>query len=124
MREVIPKVITLKQHVMNSSRLAMLVAGALVRDLKLFAKGMDDEIVEPSRAPYVPCYSIVKKEAVRSGALAVTISGAGPSLIAVCEEGDEAKVIKAIKSAYSSCGIKVTVKVAKPADSAEVIRIM
>ncbi|OYT47146.1 MAG: hypothetical protein B6U85_05980 [Desulfurococcales archaeon ex4484_42] len=59
---------------------------------------------------------------MRSGALAVTISGVGPSLIAICEEGDEAKVIKAIKFAYNSCGIKATVKVTKPADGAEVIR--
>ena len=47
----------------------------------MIAKGIDDVIVEPARKHLIPGYDAVKSNALKSGALAVTISGAGPSMI-------------------------------------------
>ena len=49
----------------------------------MIAKGIDDKIVEPIRKKTIPGYDKVKENAINAGALALTISGAGPSVISI-----------------------------------------
>ncbi|MEM2180293.1 MAG: homoserine kinase [Nitrososphaeria archaeon] len=81
-RAVIPKLIELDKLVHNVGHASALVAAILTKDLKLFARSLNDAVVEPARAKLIPGYHSVKNAALEAGALGVTISGAGPSMVA------------------------------------------
>ena len=108
MRSVVPKRVDLESVVRNSCSLVRLVVGLERWDLKLAGSGMRDAVVEPARAPYVPCYEVAKKRATEAGALGVALSGAGPSMIALCDDELCAKrVFRAFSKAYSECGVEL-----------------
>jgi len=122
MRGVLPKYIKLKDVVYSHSRLAALVTGFLTGNLTLAGYGMEDNIVEPVRAPYIPCYEKVKRVAMLNGALGVAISGAGPSVIILCENEEVArKLVSVVGDAYKSCGLNALVRVAQPGPAAHII---
>ncbi|CAN1143205.1 Homoserine kinase [Linum perenne] len=80
-------------HVWNSSQAGALVASLLQGDLAGMGKALSsDKIVEPTRAPLIPGMEAVKKAALEAGAFGCTISGAGPTAVAVVggeEKGKE-----------------------------------
>jgi homoserine kinase len=80
-RGILPKNVSLKSVVHNISNASTIVAGFLLKDVEMITRGIDDMIVEPLRKDLIPGYDAVKKNALKAGALAVTISGAGPSMI-------------------------------------------
>ncbi len=120
MRGVLPHRVELVRAVGNWQRLAMLVAALVKGDYRVAGEMMmGDSIVEPARAPLIPCYEEVRRAAMEAGALGVTISGAGPSMLALVESPGSARhVARALEEAYSSCGIEAyakTTRVAGPA---------
>ncbi|MGC1932915.1 MAG: homoserine kinase [Candidatus Nitrosopolaris sp.] len=82
-RGVIPQYVSFKSVVHNVSNASTIVAGFLLKDVEMIARGIDDMIVEPLRKDLIPGYDAVKRNALKAGALAVTISGAGPSMISL-----------------------------------------
>ncbi|MEM0505042.1 MAG: homoserine kinase [Sulfolobales archaeon] len=124
MRGILPKQVELKEVVRNYSKLVALVAGFLSGNFKVAGYGMEDYIVEPVRATHIPCYEVVKRSALANGAYGVSISGAGPSLLALCEdEGTARKVSEAIEDSYRRCGVEALVKVAHTGPATETISI-
>ncbi len=84
-RSVLPQQVPLSNVVHNVGHASYVVLGFALKNVKLIAKGIQDgdSIVEPARAKLIPAYEKIRKAAISSGALAVTISGAGPSMIAI-----------------------------------------
>lgn len=122
MRKVLPESIGFNEHVANSQRLAMLLAGLVNRDYRLAGRAMDDLIVTPRRSVFIPCYKELEKTAFDSGGLGFTISGAGPSVIALAEsERAAAKIAKGFSEVYSECGISHLSTTAKPAPGAFIV---
>ncbi len=113
MRKVLPSSIQLQRATTNWQRLALMITAMSRRDYRLAGKMMlGDEIVEPARAPYVPCYREVRMAALEAGAYGVAISGAGPSIIALVEDHTLGEfVAREMHRAYSECGIEALVKV-------------
>jgi homoserine kinase len=101
-RQVLPKNITLKTHTRAQTRLAMVVAAMMNKDYDKLKKFMIDEIVEPVRAPLIPGFYDIKNAALDSGAIACSISGAGPSLFALVEEKLSDRVAEAMLKAAKS----------------------
>ncbi|KAI3515193.1 hypothetical protein L1887_13963 [Cichorium endivia] len=94
MRAALPKEITMSHHVWNSSQAGALVAAVLQGDLKGFGKALSsDKIVEPRRAPLIPGMDAVKKAALEAGAYGCTISGAGPTAVAVTDDEEKGREI-------------------------------
>ncbi len=122
MRKVLPSHIALEEAVRNFSRAAAMIAAAVKGDLELFGVLMSsDEVVEPKRAPYVPCYEEVRKAAFEAGALGFALSGAGPTMIALASGPKVAnEVAVAMRDACECCQDPLA-KVAEPAPGAEVI---
>lgn len=122
MREVIPKNIELRKAVANWSRLAVMIASAMQRDLETFGRMMElDEIVEPARSKLIPCYKEVKEAAKKAGGLGVAISGAGPSIIALAKSESHAKeVANSMTEAYTKC-IEAIPVVARTAQEAQIL---
>ena len=92
-RSVLPTQVPLKSVVHNVSNASTIVAGFMSKDIEMIAKGIDDVIVEPARKHLIPGYDEVKRKAIKAGALAVTISGAGPSIISFLKSNKNGKEI-------------------------------
>lgn len=94
MRAVLPKEITMSDHVFNCSQAAALVAAVLQGDLPLLGRSLSsDSIVEPKRRPLIPGMLEVKEAALRAGAFGCTISGAGPTAVAITDSEEKGNVI-------------------------------
>ena len=125
MRRVLPDTVGFKAYVHNTQRLALLLAGFAMGDYRLAGLGMDDRIVEPRRKQFVPCYEELRQAAYRAGAAGFTISGAGPSVIALAETPGSAELIaRAMKEAYTSCGTPFLVVPARGALGATVLQVI
>jgi homoserine kinase len=106
-RSVLPKVVPLKDVVHNISGAATIVAGFALKDVETITKGIDDAIIEPARKHLIPGYDSVKQNAISAGALAVTISGAGPSMIAFLKTRNKAKTGAAARvTGFKETGIE------------------
>lgn len=121
-RGVIPKQISLSDSVANLSNAAAIVAGFLKKDSHLIGTSIQDIIVEPARQHLIPGFSAVKKNALRAGALGVTISGAGPSVIAFAtKKQDMAKIAKAMSAGFSSANTGCDTVICKPSGGAKIV---
>lgn len=112
-RSVLPEKIPLKSMVENLANASMIIAGFMLKDVGLITESIKDIIVEPARANIIKGYNEVKERALEEGALAVTISGAGPSMIAFVDN-DASKVRDAMLEGFRSVGIDATALIAKP----------
>jgi homoserine kinase len=105
-RSVLPGKVTLAQHVANSGNVAALVAALFGGSLALLGKSMHDSIIEPVRGLLIPGFSHVKAAALEAGALACSISGAGPTLYAITgEPAMAAKIARAMQEAFQEFGL-------------------
>ncbi|KAK3021493.1 hypothetical protein RJ639_046404 [Escallonia herrerae] len=94
MRAALPQEITMSHHVWNCSQAGALVASVLQGDLEGLGKALSsDKIVEPRRAPLIPGMEAVKKAAIGAGAFGCTISGAGPTAVAITDDEDKGRGI-------------------------------
>jgi len=82
LRAMLPKMVPLKDAAANIGRAALVVQALTEADYDLLGAAMRDRLHEPYRKTAIPGYDEAVHAAYRAGAAAVTISGAGPSLIA------------------------------------------
>ena len=122
-RSVLPENVALKQVVSNVANASTIVAGLMLKDVDLISSAINDVIVEPARAHLIPGYEHVKKNALKAGALAVTISGAGPSMIAFMKEGkqDPEKICKAMEEGFKSADVRCKTIHCRTSTGAEVL---
>jgi homoserine kinase len=121
-RSVLPKDVPLQSVVHNVSGASTIVAGFALKDVEMIARGIDDIIVEPARKHLIPGYDSVKQNAISVGALAVTISGAGPSMIAFLKTRKNTnKVAAAMAKGFSAAGVKSRTFVCQPSSGARLV---
>ena len=122
-RGVIPKKVRLTDSIMNLSNASAIVAGFMKKDPKLIGNSIKDVIVEPARQHMIPGFSEVKENALKAGAFGVTISGAGPSVIAFSDSlGDLKKISLAMSKGFTSANTKCQTIICKPSNGATVIK--
>ena len=120
-RGVIPKKISLTSSITNLSNATAIVAGFMKKDPDLIGKSIKDVIVEPARKHMIPGFSKVKENALKAGALGVTISGAGPSVIAFSKSsGDLKKISLAMSKGFKSAKIDCRTIICKPSIGAKI----
>ena len=81
-RQAIPATVPHKDAVFNVSRTALLVGAMASGQLEYLADALDDKLHQPYRASLIPGMAEVFAAGKAAGALGVTMSGAGPSLMA------------------------------------------
>jgi homoserine kinase len=118
MRAITPKTFSLDLLPQSLGRMAAFIAGLYTGSLELIGHGMTDNIIEPIRALTVPAYEKLKKYVKEAGAFGFTISGAGPSVIALTDEEHLKDVISAMSKAYKEENIKADIIPTKPAPPA------
>jgi homoserine kinase len=122
-RGVIPKKVRLIDSVANLSNAAAIVAGFMKKDPKLIGDSIKDVIVEPARQHMIPGFTKVKENAMKAGAFGVTISGAGPSVIAFSDSSADLKKISlAMSKGFASANTKCQTVICKPSKGATVIK--
>ncbi len=114
-RAVIPKTVKLSDLTENLSNAANIVSGFLLKDSDLIGRSIQDVIVEPARKHLIPGFLKVKNNALNAGALGVTISGAGPSVIAFCKKNQNLKKIgQSMEKGFNSARVKCDIIICKP----------
>ena len=118
-RGVIPKKVKLTDVVVNISNASSIVAGFMKKDPKLIGNSIKDVIVEPARQHMIPGYQKVKQNAIKAGAYGVTISGAGPSVIAFSKNSmDLKKISSAMSKGFKTAHIECETIICKPSKGA------
>lgn len=107
-RAVLPEMVPLRAMVKQTMGVARLLDALYRGDLEALADAMEsDQIIEPARAHLMPMLAEVRAAAKAVGALGVVISGAGPTLCAVCDsDGLAQQVVAAMKAVYDDAGIR------------------
>ena len=82
-REILPATIPMEGFVNNMANACLISAAFAKNDYDLFARSLNDIVVEPVRATLIPGYEEVKENALKAGADGVAISGSGPTLFAI-----------------------------------------
>lgn len=100
-RGALPASIPLETAIGQWGNTAALVAALYEGDLELLADSLEDRVAEPVRASRVPGFQAVKRTALEAGALGCTLSGAGPSIFALCATPERARRVgDAMMEAY------------------------
>ncbi len=104
-RRAMPKSIPHGDAVVNLGALTLLLQGLRTGNGDLIADGMHDRLHEPYRWRLIKGGINVREAAMKAGAWGCAISGAGPSLIALCHESRGASVSQAMVRAWESAGV-------------------
>lgn len=122
-RSVVPSKINIADSIFNLANAAAIVVGFMKKDSMLIGKSVIDVIVEPARQHMIPGFSSVKKNALNSGALGVTISGAGPSVIAFTTSSSNIrKISSAMVKGFAAANKKCDVVICRPSKGANIIK--
>lgn len=93
-REVLPEHYKKQQAIENAQNLSSFVAYLYQGEQVLAAQSIKDIIAEPYRAPLIKHFNSSKTQLLSDGALAVGISGAGPTLFAITMDIKHAEQFK------------------------------
>lgn len=95
MRAVLPATVPFADAVHNLGATAQIVAAMAGGDLSLLAAMNDDRLHEPYRAAVYPELPALLAAARDAGALGAALSGAGSTVIALCDEDGTAAAVSA-----------------------------
>ena len=113
-RQVLPKEISMHTAVTQWGNVAGLVAGLTMGDIDLVGRSMRDVVAEPHRKQFIPGFDQLKEEVLSMGALAMNISGAGPSVFALSKNMQTASNIGyAMEKHFKSLGHNADIYVTK-----------
>ena len=104
-RRAMPKAIPVSDAVVNLGALTLLLQGLRTGNGDLIADGMHDRLHEPYRWRLIKGGDQVKAAALEAGAWGCAISGAGPSIIALCPEGKGTAISRAMVRSWEAAGV-------------------
>jgi homoserine kinase len=83
-RAVVSEIVSLKQLINQTGNMGAFIAAMFTSDYELIRRSLKDHVVEPQRKHLIPYYEELKEIALASDALGFNISGAGPTMFALC----------------------------------------
>jgi homoserine kinase len=110
-RRAMPKAIPVGDAVMNLGALTLLLQGLRTGNGDLITDGMHDRLHEPYRWGLIVGGTKVRDAAIEAGAWGCVISGAGPSLLALCKPELAEGVGKAMVLAWHRAGVEARCEV-------------
>ncbi len=120
-RRVVPETAGMDDVVETVGNAATLTVGMCRDDPELVGRGMGDPLVTPARAELITGYNAVRAAAIDAGATGVTVSGAGPSMLAVCHDRDRRAVGNAMLSAFENHEVDARVYQTQVSDGATLL---
>ena len=104
-RAALPKMYTRADAIYNIGRAMLVIEALRNHDDALLARAMGDRIHEPYRVPRIPGAAAARLAALDAGAIAVSLSGAGPGLLAFARSG-HAAIGAAMVAAFAAAGLQ------------------
>ena len=104
-RRAMPKAVPISDAVVNLGALTLLLQGLRTGSGDLISDGMHDRLHEPYRWRLIKGGDQVKQAAMDAGAWGCAISGAGPSVLALCAEDKGVAVSRAMVRAWEAAGV-------------------
>ena len=105
-RNILNRSIDLSNVIWQSANLAGFLTGCFTGDLHLIRESLEDVIIEPQRKVLIPGFQAVKDSALSHRAMGCSISGAGPTVFAWCEEPDAARIRDGMVAAFAAHGLQ------------------
>jgi len=105
-RAILSQTVPLSDVIWQQANLAGFLAGCFSGDLALIRESLLDVVIEPQRQVLIPGFVDVKQAALAAGALGASISGAGPTVFAWCDEADAEKVRAGMVEAFARHGLE------------------
>jgi homoserine kinase len=93
-RKILPDKIPMQDFVFNMANTSLITAAFAKDDYALFARSLNDVVIEPIRSKLIRGFDQVKDNALKAGADGVTISGSGPTLFAITDRMSKARFIE------------------------------
>lgn len=109
-RKVLPDKVSLEDAVFNVQRVSLLISSLVNKDFNLLKVAMNDRLHEPYRKKLIPNFDKVVENALNSGAVGVSLSGAGSCMIALAKENFE-DIGKSMVEAFNEVDIKAEYKI-------------
>lgn len=108
-RSILKDTVSLQNHIKQTGNLGTFIAGLFKSDLNLLKQSLEDVIIEPQRAQLIPHFYDIKNIALQENALGFSISGAGPSMFALCMNSFIAEnIVEKAKAFYLDKSIECT----------------
>ena len=95
-RSILPKEIPMHTAVTQWGNVGGLVAGLCTGNIELVGRAMRDAVAEPYRKQFIPGFDELRAKLRGAGALAMNISGSGPSVFALANRADIAQRVGSI----------------------------
>ena len=112
-RDLLPAKVDRRDAVYNMGRVALLVRAFCTGDFTHLAVATDDRLHQPARQAIFPAMKNIFRAAMEAGALAVFLSGAGSSVLALARER-EATIGFEMADAAAKSGVEGTLKITTP----------
>ncbi len=102
-RSVLPATIPREDAIFNLSRTPLVVLALQSGDADLLAAVLDDRLHQPQRKPLFRRYDDFAAAAKAAGAAGFCVSGAGPTMLAICESSKVDTVRESLEEFLTSC---------------------
>jgi homoserine kinase len=102
MRAVLPDSVPHADAVRQAARSALLATAIMTSDAGMLRQAMDDRLHQPYRLPRLPGAAALIDDAYAHGAAGAALSGAGPSVIAICDSPASAH---SVEKAWNASGL-------------------
>jgi homoserine kinase len=115
-RRVLPSFLERNAALAQMANVAAMVAAFSSGDIALLGRALDDQIAEPVRAALLPGFAEAKAAALGAGALAGSLSGAGPTSFYITDDdAAAARIAAAVGASYARMGIACDTRLARVA---------
>jgi homoserine kinase len=105
-RAILSRTVNMSDFVWQTANLAGFISGCYTNDLDMIKATLVDVIIEKQRQVLIPGFLEVRAAALARGALGCSISGAGPTVFALCLEADARAVRNAMEQAFAAGNIE------------------
>ncbi|MCD2200027.1 homoserine kinase [Halobacterium sp. KA-4] len=120
-RGVVPETASIENLVDTVGSAATLSIGMCRNDPERVGRGLEEHLVTPARAKLIDGYDTACEAAREAGATGVTVSGAGPAILAVCHDDDQRRVASALVDGFERDGVDATAYRSRVGDGATIL---
>ncbi|WP_336036407.1 homoserine kinase [Halobacterium yunchengense] len=120
-RGVVPESAAIEDVVDTVGSAATLAIGMCRSDPVRVGRGLEEHLVTPARADLIEGYHDACEAAREAGATGVTVSGAGPAVLAVCRDRDQRRVASALVDGFDDADVEATAYRSRVGDGARVL---
>ena len=99
-RSILPKSVPMHDAIEQWGNVGGLVAGLYSGNISLIGRAMKDVVAEPYRKQFIPGFDELRAKVLEHGALAMNISGSGPSVFAVTGTPEKAIKVASIMNSH------------------------